>query len=350
MASVGIVGGTGYMGGEALRVLLRHPHAEVAWVTSRSPGPIEQVHPNLYGTGLSFVRLDDVRTPDYVILAVPTAASMELAARFVAEGARVIDLGAAFRLKDRAVWERVYGQHHTAWQLTSEAVYGIPELHEEAIRSARVVANPGCFASAAILGLSPVINHSYVDTQRIVVDGLSGTAGAGAEFSRAIHHPEIGANVVVYNAVGHRHTYEMEQELAAVAKSQVRIHFTPCYVPVVRGVVAICHCLTAEGVSRDDVLERFRSFYRSQPFVHVYDQPSEQDEQWNYRPYPWVSAVAGTNHCYVGLNVDPDRRSIVVVSVLDSLGKGGAQVGIENLNIMAGFGRTAALLDRGLHP
>jgi N-acetyl-gamma-glutamyl-phosphate reductase common form len=350
MVSVGIVGGSGYMGGEALRVLLRHPHADIAWATSRSPGPIEQVHPNLYDTGLHFVRLEDVKTPDFVLLALPTGASIEAAVRFLQAGARVIDLGAAFRLQKRHLWERVYRQQHAAWPLVHEAVYGMPELHEERIRTARLVANPGCFSSAAILGLAPLLKAGLVDAQRVVVDGLSGTAGAGAEFSRAIHHPEIGGNVVLYNVVGHRHTYEMEQELSGVANQRVRVHFTPCYVPIVRGIVDICRCFPAEGLSRAHLLAVFRQFYRGQPFVKVYDQPQEEDDAWHYKPYPWVSAVAGTNYCYLGMDVDDERQSLVVMAVLDSVGKGGAHVAIENLNIMAGFTRTAGLLDRGLHP
>ena len=350
MVSVGIVGGSGYMGGEALRVLLRHPHVEVAWVTSRAPGPIEQVHPNLYGTGLHFVRLDEVNTPDFVLLALPTGPSMEAAARFLKAGARVIDLGPAFRLRDRAIWERVYGQKHAAWSLVNEAVYGIPELHEEGIRTTRLVANPGCFSSAAILGLAPLLKTGLVEVHRIVVDGLSGTAGAGAGFSRAIHHPEIGGNVVLYNVVGHRHTYEMEQELTGVANQGVHVHFTPCYVPIVRGIVDICRCFSSELLSRAQLLDIFRQFYQGQPFVKVYDQPRDEEDSWQYKPYPWVSSVAGTNYCYVGMDIDAERGSIVVMSVLDSVGKGGARVGIENLNIMAGFDRTDGLLDRGLHP
>jgi N-acetyl-gamma-glutamylphosphate reductase len=142
----------------------------------------------------------------------------------------------------------------------------------------------------------------------------------------------------------------MEQELTGVANRRVRVHFTPCYVPIVRGIVDICRCFPAEPVSRAQLLELFRQFYKGQPFVKVYDQPQDADDAWQYKPYPWVSAVAGTNYCYVGMDVDEERHSIVVVAVLDSVGKGGAQVGIENLNIMAGFERTDGLLNRGLHP
>ena len=338
------------MGGEALRVLLRHPRARIAWTTSRTPGPVEQIHPNLYDTGLTFDRLEDVGTPDFVLLALPTSATAAVANRFLNAGARVIDLGSAFRLKDRATWERVYGQEHPAWSLASAAVYGIPELHEESIRTATLVANPGCFSSAAILALAPLLRAGLVDPNHLIVHGLSGTAGAGADLSKAIHHPEIGSNVVLYNVVGHRHTYEMEQELAALAQRPVRVHFTPCYIPIVRGIVDICRCFPLKSLGRNEVIHLFREFYEGQPFVKIYDQPRGDVEAWDYKPYPWVSAVAGTNYCHIGIDVDDERNSIVIMSVLDSVGKGGAQVAIENLNLMAGFDRTDGLLDCGMHP
>jgi N-acetyl-gamma-glutamyl-phosphate reductase common form len=350
MANIGIVGGSGYMGGEALRVLLKHPRAKIAWTTSRTQGPVEHVHPNLYGAGLNFERLEDVDTPDFVLLALPTSATVDVANRFLNAGARVIDLGSAFRLKDRAIWERVYAQEHPSWSLASEAVYGVPELHQERIRTARLVANPGCFSSAAILALAPLLRAGLVDPDHLIVYGLSGTAGAGADLSRAIHHPEIGSNVVLYNVVGHRHTYEMEQELAALAQRPVRVHFTPCYIPIVRGIVDVCRCFPLKRLSRSQVLDLFRQFYAGQPFVKVYDQPRGENEAWDYKPYPWVSAVAGTNYCHIGVDVDEERHSLVIMSVLDSVGKGGAHVGVENLNIMAGFDRTDGLLDRGMHP
>ena len=338
------------MGGEALRVLLKHPRARIAWATSRTPAPVEHIHPNLYDTGLTFDRLEDVGTPDFVLLALPTSATPAVANRFLTAGARVIDLGSAFRLKDRATWELVYGQEHPAWSLAAAAVYGIPELHEESIRTATLVANPGCFSSAAILALAPLLRAGLVDPNHLIVHGLSGTAGAGADLSRAIHHPEIGSNVVLYNVVGHRHTYEMEQELAALARRPVRVHFTPCYIPIVRGIVDVCRCFPLKSLGRGEAIDLFRQFYEGQPFVKIYDQPRGDGEAWDYKPYPWVSAVAGTNYCHIGLDVDDERNSIVIMSVLDSVGKGGAQAGIENLNLMAGFDRTDGLLDRGMHP
>lgn len=348
---VGVLGASGYMGGEALRVLLEHPHVELAWATSRTPGPAERYHPNLTGCGVALVRAEDVSACDVVFVALPTAAAIEAASRHRAAGARVIDLGAGFRLHDRATWERVYGQPHPAWDLARQAVYGISELHADAVARATLVANPGCFASAAILGLAPLVREAAVDLRRLVVDGLSGTAGAGAELDRAIHHPEIAANLVPYNVVGHRHTAEMEQELGALAGGEVRVHFTPTYVPIVRGILALCHAFPLRELDRPRLLELFRDFYADAPFVTVYDAPADPPPSaWSHQAHPGVGSVAGTNHCFVGLDVDPVRGRIVVTSVLDSIGKGGAQAGVENMNLMLGLPRTAGLMARGRHP
>jgi N-acetyl-gamma-glutamyl-phosphate reductase len=350
MVRVGVLGATGYMGGEVLRVLLDHPHAEIAWLASRTGDRVDEAHPNLFGLGLELVRPDEVTPCDVAFLALPTAASIDAAQRLLAAGTKVIDLGAAFRLKDRATWERVYGETHGAWSLAEEAVYGLPELRGDAVAKARLVANPGCFSSAAILGLAPLVRDGLVELERIVVDGLSGTAGVGAELHRAAHHPEIGGNLVPYNVVGHRHTYEMEQELGELAGAPVRVHFTPTYVPIVRGILAVCHVFPRRPLERAELLDRYRAFYRQQPFVLVYDLPKDAGASWQYKPYPWVSAVSGTNYCFVGLDVDEARGRVVVFSVLDSIGKGGAHVGIENMNLIFGLERSAGLTRRGQHP
>ena len=350
MIRAGILGASGYMGGEALRVLLEHPEAEIAWLTSRSGGRVDEAHPNLYGLGLRMIHPDEATPCDVAFLALPTAGSIEAAAQLLAQGCKVIDLGAAFRLKDRGTWEKVYGQTHPEWALAEEAVYGIAELHGPEVAKARLVANPGCFSSAAILALAPLVRARLVDLEHVVVDGLSGTTGVGAELHRAAHHPEIANNLVPYNVVGHRHTFEMEQELGLLAGRPVRVHFTPTYVPIVRGILAVCHVFPTRRVTRADLLELEREFYRDQPFVLVHDLPKEAGASWQYKPYPWVSAVAGTNYCYVGLDVDEQRGRAVVFAVLDSIGKGGAHAGVENMNLMFGLERTAGLTRRGQHP
>jgi N-acetyl-gamma-glutamyl-phosphate reductase len=350
MLKVGVMGATGYMGGEALRVLLDHPQVKIAWLTSRSSGSIEDYHPNLYGLGLELVRHDEISPCDVAFLALPTEASIEAAARLIETGCKVIDLGSAFRLRERFVWETVYGVPHTQWPLAQQAVYGVTELHQDEVRQTNIVANPGCFASAAILGLAPLLKHDLVDEQRLIVSGLSGTAGAGAELSRAAHHPEIGNNLVAYNVVDHRHSYEMEQELTLLSGKPVTVHFTPVYAPIVRGILDICHAFPKAHETREALLELYKDFYKDHEFIKIYDRPKEQNAAWQYKPYPWVNSVAGSNYCYIGLDVDDKRNRIVVFSVLDSLGKGGAQVGVENMNLMFGLERTAGLMRRGMHP
>ncbi|MBN1632297.1 MAG: N-acetyl-gamma-glutamyl-phosphate reductase [Thermoleophilia bacterium] len=381
---VGVYGASGYMGGEALRVLTEHPGVRVVWATSRSEKPLEHFHRNFYGAGLKLVRPEEITPCDAVFFAVPTGTPMQLAQYFLEQDTKIIDLGADFRLKNLADWERMYGKKHGCPDVAGEAVYGVPELHREAIREARVVANPGCFASAAILGMAPLVKAGLVDNGRIVVDGLSGTAGAGAEPDTPLHHPEIGNNVVPYNVVDHRHTYEMEQELgllaaaeaaaetgaaagaadgaasrgaaepasdsAAGAASPVIVHFTSSYVPITRGILAVCHCFPVLPVTREEALAVYRDFYQDEYFVRIFDMPREPGASWQYAPYPWVSAVSGTNFCQIGLEVDERRGRIVVFSVLDSVGKGGAHAGVQNLNLLFGLDEKTGLTRHGLHP
>lgn len=350
MIRAGILGATGYMGGEVLRVLLNHPDVNIAWATSRSKGLIEDYHPNLYGSGIQLIHPDEISACDVVFMALPTAASLGMAERLLQLDCKVIDLGAAFRLHDKDSWESIYQQSHSQWELAIEAVYGISELHRDEIKQARLIANPGCFSSAAILGLSPLIENSLVDRKTVIVNGLSGTSGMGAELSRAAHHPEVGNNLVAYNVVDHRHSYEMEQELSALVDDVVQVHFTPVYVPITRGILNICQAFNEQAITREQLLELYKDYYQQHPFVKVYDVKKENNGAWQYKPYPWVSSVVGTNYCYIGLDIDEKRNRIVIFSVLDNLGKGGAQVGIENMNLMFDLDRQAGLNQLACHP
>jgi len=350
MIRVGVLGASGYMGGEVIRVLLTHPDAKLVWATSRKPGNIADFHPNLYGLDVNLIHPDDITPCDLVFMALPTSVSLEMAPRLLSMGCRVIDLGAAFRLASQSIWEDVYQQVHRQWPLAEQAVYGIPELHLDDIRQAQLIANPGCFSSAAILGLAPLIQQQLVDKKTLLVNGLSGTTGMGAELSRTAHHPEIGNNLVPYNVVDHRHSYEMEQELSILANDTVHVHFTPTYVPITRGILNICHGFLNKTISRRTLLDRYRNFYAGHPFIKIYDLEKEQHSAWQYKPYPWVSSVVGTNNCYIGLDVDEKRNRVVVFSVLDSIGKGGAQVGIENMNLMFNLERTTGLKHIACHP
>ncbi len=350
MIKVGILGASGYMGGEVIRILLEHPEVKIEWMTSRGDRPVEYYHKNLYGMGLKFIKPEEITPCDVIFAALPSGQIMKQARSLIEKGTKVIDLGADFRLKNRSDWERIYGKVHTDWEMVEEAVYGIPELHRDEVRNARVIANPGCFSSAAIFGLAPLVHHKLIDTKKIIVDGLSGTAGAGAETDRAIHHPEIGNNIVPYNVVDHRHTYEIEQELSLIGNTDVVVHFTTSYVPITRGILDICHCFPVEAVSREELINLYKDYYKEEAFIKVIDLPKEENASWQYIPYPWVSAVSGTNYCHIGIDIDERRGRIVVFSVLDSIGKGGAHAAVQNMNLLFGLDEMTGLRRTGLHP
>lgn len=350
MIKVGIYGASGYMGGEIIRILLEHPEVEVVWATSRSGQHIEHFHRNLYGVNMKLVKMEEVTPCDAVFVALPAGNAMNLVSKLLENDTRIIDLGADFRLKDQLEWEEIYKKKHSNWNIMNNVVYGIPEIYRESIRNAKVIANPGCFSSAAILGLSPLLKNNIVDHEKIVVDALSGTAGAGFNLNLSIHHPEIGNNIVPYNAVNHVHTYEIEQELSILANKKVSVHFTPAYVPITRGILAICHCFPKHKITREDILDLYKNFYRDEYFIKILDVPKDKSVSWQSAPYPWVAATSGTNFCHIGVDIDQKRNRIVVLCALDSLGKGGAQVGIQNLNIMFGLKETTGLKRYGLHP
>lgn len=348
--SVGIVGGSGYSGGELLRLLLTHPRAQLAWVTSRGDKPLETIHRNLLGSGLRFIKEEEAPACDVVFLCMPSRESMGRAERYLQQGSKVIDLGSDFRLKDARVFERVYRATHAAWDLVDEAPYGATELHRAAIRRARLVANPGCFAYASILGLAPLVKAQWIDRERIIVDALSGTSGAGAEPTTPTHHSEIGNSAFPYNVTDHRHSYEIEQELSGVAGAAVTVHFTPYYAPFSRGILATCHGFLNRSVQRAEVLALYRDFYRDEYFVRVIELEKDPRVSWQYLPYPSVASVAGSNFVQIGLDVDERRGRVVVFSALDNLGKGAAGSALQNMNCMLGLPEETGLAGVGLHP
>jgi N-acetyl-gamma-glutamyl-phosphate reductase common form len=338
------------MGGEALRVLLEHPEFSVSWVSSRSHDRISAVHRNLLGVDVPVIRPEDISPCDAYVVSLPSGRSMEVVPQLLESGGVVVDLGSDFRLEDRSTWERVYGLHHSAWDLTQRAVYGIPEIHRDEIRTARLIANPGCFSSAVIFALAPLASQGLLEDTNVNVTGISGTAGIGAEVSVVSHHPEIGNNVVPYNAVDHRHSYEMEQELSAMTAQPVTVHFTPTYVPITRGIVAICHIHPIDITALSKIKELFTDYYHDEPFIRVIDEEPETGVSWQWRPYPSVSSVSGTNFCHLGMDYDERRRRLVVFSVLDNMGKGGAHAGVQNLNLTLGLDEETGLTRHGLHP
>lgn len=350
MIEVGIVGGSGYSGGELLRILLQHPSVRVKWVTSRGDKKLEHIHRNFYGMGLEFISLEEARGGDVVFLCTPSRESMLHAGRFLNQGAKVIDLGSDFRLKNREMFETVYKTAHTCWELVSEAPYGLTELRREAIKGARLIANPGCFATAMILGLAPLVKEKLIDLDHLVVDGMSGTSGAGAQPETQSQHAEIGNSIFAYNVVDHRHTYEAEQELSILTGERIDIHFTPFYAPFSRGILAACHGFITEPLDRGQVLDLFKDFYQGHYFIQILDMEKDPKVSWQYLPYPSVATLAGSNFCQIGVDVDNKRGRVVVFSALDNLVKGAAGTAVQNMNVMFGLPEETGLTMLGMHP
>jgi N-acetyl-gamma-glutamyl-phosphate reductase common form len=347
---VGIVGGSGYSGGELLRILLQHPSVRIKWVASRGDKKLEHIHRNLYGMGLEFISLEEARGGSVVFLCTPSRESMLHASRFLDQGTKVIDLGSDFRLKSREVFETVYKARHTCWDLVSEAPYGLTELRREEIRHARLIANPGCFATAMILGLAPLVKEKLIDFERIVVDGMSGTSGAGAQPETSTHHSEIGNSIFAYNVVDHRHTYEAEQELSVLVGEKIGIHFTPFYAPFPRGILTACHGFMTDPLDRGQVLDLFKGFYQNEYFIQVLDMDKDLKASWQYLPCPSVATLAGSNFCQIGVDVDNKRDRVVVFAALDNLVKGAAGAAVQNMNVMFGLPEETGLTMLGMHP
>lgn len=347
MLKVGVVGARGYMGRELVRILLNHPDVQIAWLAGRNPGHLTLT--NIPNRNLAIIRVEDISPCDLVFLATPCSATLMLTEKLLQMGSKVIDLGASFRLKNKAQWESIYGMKHCAWHLQKKSIYGITELKLESIKQYSLIANPGCFSSATILALAPLVQEQIISTD-IFVTGLSGSSGMGQEPSVISHHSSLSDNLVAYNVVAHRHSYEMEQELGELSAKEHTIHFTPAYVPIVRGILNMCSAKLHVNLNRRQLLELYQDYYAQQPFVHVLTNVYESNVEWQYQPYPWVKNIAGTNFVHMGLDLDTERGRVLVLSALDNLGKGGAQVAVENMNILFGLSRDSGLQSLAIVP
>ena len=338
---VEIVGGSGYTGGELLRLLLRHPKVEVAQVTSDSMAgkPIGRAHPNLRKvTDLTFTPHSDLEPCDLLFLAMPHGRSMGRMSQFLVRAGKVIDLSADFRLKDPALYREYYGVEHPRPDLLAQAVYGMPELHREAIRQATLVSGPGCIATAAILAIHPLAKAGLIDPERLVVDAKTGSSAGGVDGGTASQHPERSGVMRIYAPVGHRHTAEIEQETG------VKVALSCHAVEAVRGILATCHAFLQDSVTSKDLWRVYREAYHGEPFVRIVTEPAGL-----YR-YPEPKILAGTNFCDVGFALDAHANRVVAVAALDNLMKGAAGTAVQCMNLVAGYPETMGLDFLGLHP
>jgi N-acetyl-gamma-glutamyl-phosphate/LysW-gamma-L-alpha-aminoadipyl-6-phosphate reductase len=347
---IGIIGGTGYVGGELLRLLLLHPQAEVKMVTSRqSVGEyVFNVHPNLRGlTQLKFVPQDIAELQkhcDLVFTATPHGGSVNLVPKLLDAELKVIDMSADFRLKNPDDYDKWYGWKHTNPQLLKEAAYGLPELHRQEIKSARLVACPGCMATAAILPLAPVIKANLVEKNRIVVDVKIGSSGAGSKPTIASHHPERFGGVRPYKVAGHRHLAEMEQELNNLTSEPVTVSFTPHAVNMVRGILSTIHVFPKTPLTNKVVWKTLRSQYEGESFIRFV--------KYQKGPYklPDPKVTMGTNFCDIGFELDPHANRLLLFSAIDNIVKGASGQGVQCLNIMMDIDENTGLKSTGFHP
>jgi len=344
MLAVGVVGGTGYTGAELLRLLVAHPQVDLKYVTSRSEAgsKVADLFPNLRGfTEVCFTEpaVDTLAECDVVFFATPNGTAMKMVPALIEKGVRVIDLAADFRLQDVAVWKQWYGMDHACADVLAEAVYGLPEINRAAIKTARVVANPGCYPTATTLGFLPLIENGLVDDQHLIADAKSGVSGAGRGASVATLQAESSENFKPYAVDGHRHLPEIRQTLAGVASHDVGLTFVPHLVPMIRGIEATLYA-TKLSASAVDLHQLYVARYADEPFVDVLPEGV----------MPETRTVKGANTCRIAVFRPQGGDTIVVSSVIDNLVKGAAGQAIQNMNIMFEFEEIMGLNQVALLP
>lgn len=345
MRNVGIIGATGYTGMELLRLLLHHPRVRVSVLTSRKYEglTIDKVFPALRGhidlvcEPLDFDRIAE--RSDFVFTAVPHKTAMQVVPHFHSRGKRVVDLSADFRFTDPRIYEKWY-QRHESEALLQEAVYGLPELYREAIQKARIVGNPGCYPTGAILALAPLVKEKLVDLSQIVIDAKSGASGAGRDPALANLYCEVNEGLKAYKVLEHRHHPEIEQELSRLAQEPVQAIFVPHLVPMDRGILSTIYVKLTRKLDTGYLLDLYEEFYRGEYFIRLCPEGE----------YPNVSDVRGANFCDIGLKVTGQGEKAVILCAIDNLVKGASGQAVQNMNIMCGFPEEAGLGAIALFP
>ncbi|MFT5111071.1 MAG: N-acetyl-gamma-glutamyl-phosphate/LysW-gamma-L-alpha-aminoadipyl-6-phosphate reductase [Parasphingorhabdus sp.] len=341
MIKISIVGGSGYSGGELLRLLLDHPGVSIQQVTSeRFAGkPVHRIHPNLRKRcQLKFSSIDDLQSCDFLFLCLPHGKAMTEIDRFRKLAPSMIDLSGDFRLQSAELFEKWYGEPHSRPELLTDFIYGIPEINRSAIQSANLVTGAGCNATATILALRPLFKRGLVE--QAVVEVKAGSSEGGNSFSEASHHPERSGAVRSYKPTGHRHIAEMLQNLGLDSK----IHFSATSIEMVRGILATSHVFLNQALTEKDVWKIYREDYTNEPFIRIV-----KERAGIYR-YPEPKLLSGTNYCDIGFEIDPHSNRLVVMSAIDNLMKGAAGQAVQCFNLMNDFDEQTALGFSGLHP
>jgi N-acetyl-gamma-glutamyl-phosphate reductase len=336
MVRVAILGASGYSALELIRILLRHPRTQITALTTRKTEyrHVGEVHPSL--AGRLDLRLENhslsqlAERADCIFCCLPHGASAAAVAELLTYGKKVIDLSADYRLNDPATYKKWYGIEHPDAGRMADTVYGLPELYRERIKSAQLVANPGCYPTSAILALAPLLRAGVISAEGIIVDSKSGVSGAGREPKPHLHFPECNESVSAYGVGMHRHMPEIDQVLSDVAGKAIEVVFTPHLIPMDRGILTTCYAETTASHDDESLLAILREFYADEPFVRVASA------------LPGTKHVAGTNFC--DLTARRIRGRVVVISAIDNLIKGASGAAVQNFNLMHGFEETMGLL------
>lgn len=331
-----IIGASGYTGSELVRILLRHPSIELTAITSESNAgqPFSNVH--LQFTGLidiNLIPMDELNVDetDVIFLALPHGVSMSAAEKLASSGKPIIDLSGDFRLKDPATYTEWYKKDHTYVEGFAKAAYGLPEWYADSIKKSNLIANPGCFPTGAILGLTPLVKAGLIETDRIVVDSKTGVTGAGAKAKTATHFPDVNDNFKPYGLKYHRHTIEIEQRVETAANKPITIQFTPHLLPIDRGIISTIYARPTQEVSQRSMIRLFEDAYANAPFVRLLNQ------------VPDVKNVRGSNYCDLHVDYDERTGNILVIAAIDNLVKGAAGQAVQNMNLRLGLNETSGL-------
>ncbi len=346
MIQVGVIGATGYAGAELVRLLSQHGQVELKVLATRSHAgkPFWEVYPHLY----NHIHLvcEEIDVPhlaaqcDVIFTALPHGHAMPVAQEVVQKGKKLIDLGADFRFRQVDIYEQWYQVEHTARDFLPEAIYGLPELFREEIKGARIVANPGCYPTSAILGLAPLLQQQLADLNTIVIDAKSGVSGAGRGLSLNTHYCEINDSIKAYGVATHRHTPEIEQALSRLSGEKVCISFTPHLTPMTRGILSTCYIGLRTTMNQAELMHLYQEFYQEEAFVQVLPQGM----------LPTTKGVAGSNYCHISPVLDQRTGRVIVLSVIDNLIKGAAGQAVQNMNLLFDFPENTGLTMPGMYP
>ncbi|NLM97052.1 MAG: N-acetyl-gamma-glutamyl-phosphate reductase [Halanaerobiaceae bacterium] len=350
MIKFSIVGTTGYVGIELLRLLQQHPEAEAACLISNSQAgkALVDLYPQFRDSKFSGCRLvnyeeADLSDTDIVFTALPHGVSQDIVAELYNKGLKIIDMSGDFRYTDTAVYEKWYNEKHKYPKLNEKAVFGLVELNREKIRKADLIANPGCYVTASLLGLIPLVTKNIIDLDNIIIDAKSGVSGAGKSLKITNLFNEVHENMKAYNVATHRHTSEIENVLSELCGRKgsegIQVLFTPHLIPIKRGILATIYVDLKDKYSQEEIMKIYQEYYQGEPFVQILE-----DEM------PEIKQVVGSNYCLIGLKYDPRTDKLIIITALDNMVKGAAGQAIQNMNVIFGIKENTGLEARAVYP